>query len=417
MAEPKQTRVDLKLGDTPTTEVPLPLNFWTSLGHSNIDTIRKWIDNTNPFQVRRAGQYYCAAETLLNDFAADVKRAATALAEQNKGTVAVETQKQLRSLHASVRELATKFGKVGRPLQDYAATLEWAQQNVVLGRYRDSRSDNDIDWADVTPFYGIYRAEKRAMNHLKKVNARIVEHYAALPEDVQQALPNPDDIGLPPFEPTGFDPDKLPGLTAGNQNGKLPGFDAPGDLPSGPNGSIPNLDGTTGQGLDPGDLGYGGPDTDGLSPSVVGDSGADLSGVGGNGGTVPGLPGTGTGTGATQLAGYNGSGTLTPPGTSLTGPAGYGTSGMGSSGPGGVGSGSSGIVPAYGGMSGSGTASTRTGARGTGTGRLGANGMMMGPARGGEGREEQEDRENTTWLMEDDEVWGDSGGTIPPVLG
>ncbi|WP_285702442.1 hypothetical protein [Microtetraspora sp. NBRC 16547] len=434
------------MGIAPTEDVELPTDWLSAALHSNINKIKNWVDDTEPNTVRRAGQYYCAAQTLLEDFAGHVKSAAVALAENYRGPVAVETQKQLRSLHASARELAAKLGQIGRTLQDYAETLVWAQRNVVVKRFEDSRSDHDMDWADAIPFYGIQRVEKRAVNHLREVNKLIVKHYAALPSEVQLALPDPNAIDLPVYTPTGFDPDKVTVTMPGGPNGTLPGFSGPGGMPSAPNPSMPKVDGMTGTGLNSRDLGLTGPGTDGVTPSVLGPSTGGSGGSGWNGGaTGGGLPetgpgaGTGWGTGSgngpgngpgtADLAGYNGPGTLTPPGTSLTGPSSGGLpSSGGSTGSGAFGGGSTGIVPAYdgmsggrsGGMSGGGATSPRTGARGAGAGagagRPGANGMVMPASHGGRGREEQADRENDTWLTEDDEVWGHGGTATPPIV-
>jgi hypothetical protein len=41
-------------------------------------------------------------------------------------------------------------------------------------------------------------------------------------------------------------------------------------------------------------------------------------------------------------------------------------------------------------------------------------GAPMGGHGGGEGEEE---RERSTWLTEDDDVWGGDGDTAPPVIG
>jgi hypothetical protein len=38
----------------------------------------------------------------------------------------------------------------------------------------------------------------------------------------------------------------------------------------------------------------------------------------------------------------------------------------------------------------------------------------MGGAAGGEGEEE---RERSTWLTEDEDVWGNDGDAAPPVIG
>ncbi|WP_067172447.1 hypothetical protein [Microtetraspora niveoalba] len=425
MSKKEPIPLPLREGRAPETFVPLATGFWQSVFQGgNMDKIRKWIDGANPDNVRRAGLYYSAARDLLEKYAADIKGSATELDKHCKGPVAVEMQKQLRSLHASVRELAGKMGQTGTALQSYADTLVYAQRNVVAKRFEDSRSDHDMDWADAVPFWGMKRADDRALNHLKRVNERIVQDYYQLPVDIRQDVPDPNEVPMPDFTPTNVNPVNVDPKLPGGPGGDLPGaplMDVNGSLPR-YDPTLPNLDGTNGTGLDPGDLGFGadgsggagGVDgTGGISPPLVGSSGGQ-----GNGGSPTGF--TGTGPGNAELAGFDGSG-LSPSATTLTGPGGYGVPNVGGTGPGGAGSGSSGMVPTYGipgGGAGGGSGASRMGGRGTGAGRMGANGMMVPPAHArGQGREEQEEIENSTGLLEDDEVWGGGDGTIPPVLG
>ncbi|SEG79394.1 hypothetical protein SAMN04489712_112209 [Thermomonospora echinospora] len=43
-------------------------------------------------------------------------------------------------------------------------------------------------------------------------------------------------------------------------------------------------------------------------------------------------------------------------------------------------------------------------------------GMPMMPGAGG-GKDGEKERERTTWLTEDEDVWGADGDTAPPVIG
>jgi hypothetical protein len=43
-------------------------------------------------------------------------------------------------------------------------------------------------------------------------------------------------------------------------------------------------------------------------------------------------------------------------------------------------------------------------------------GMPMGAGHGG-GQNDGEERERTTWLTEDEDVWGADDGAAPPVIG
>ncbi|GAA2818329.1 hypothetical protein GCM10020220_003140 [Nonomuraea rubra] len=202
--EPKTQDFPLRYGDQPIDTSVREAGFMESMFRDTIGEIRDMIDATDPAAVQLAGLYYQAAEPLLNEFAADLKTKAAELAEHYRGPAAYQTQLQLRSLHASVVELAGKLGAMGRSLKPYGDTLQWAQANVVEERGRDSRSDNDIDWADQIPFYGIKRSSDRATQHLREVNERIAQHYADMPVEVQQALPIVVDPEMPDFNNSGL---------------------------------------------------------------------------------------------------------------------------------------------------------------------------------------------------------------------
>src|SRR6266516_3912802 len=127
--------------------------------------------------------------------------------------------------------------------------------------------------------------------------------------------------------------------------------------------------------------------------------------VGGPGG--PG-PGGGVDTGA-GLAGFDGGG-----GAGGGGAGGFGAGDAGGIGPGsGIGAGGGGAGLSGGGAGGgSGLAGGGAGAGGAGAAAASGRGMM--PMHGGQGGDEEE-RERSTWLTEDDDIWGGEDG-LPPVL-
>jgi uncharacterized protein YukE len=112
-----------------------------------------------------------------------------------------------------------------------------------------------------------------------------------------------------------------------------------------------------------------------------------------------------------------GSGGLTGAGSGL-GAGGLGAGGLGA-GAGGLGAGTGGLGPGAGGLGagagglGAGVAGARGGA---GAGRAGA-GMMGGGMGGGHGAGAGDDEEHSTWLNEDEDVWGSDTDAAPPVLG
>ena len=174
-----------------------------------------------------------------------------------------------------------------------------------------------------------------------------------------------------------------------------PGPGAPGIGPGvGPGGIGPGVGPGVGPGHGPGGIGPGtGP---GYGPGGIGPGTGPGYGPGGIG---PGAgPGAGIDTGA-GLAGFGpGPGGIGPgvgPGAGGIGPGdGAGLSGAGAGGGVGGGAGAGGVGP------------------GAGAGATGGRGMM--PMHGGNGGEEEE-RERSTWLTEDDDVWGGDDG-LPPVL-
>jgi hypothetical protein len=205
-------------------------------------------------------------------------------------------------------------------------------------------------------------------------------------------------------------PDVKPaGVGAPGGAGKVPAFGAGGapGMPHGPNPSA------TGVGAPPG-FGTGGGAGDFPDPS------ASVPGSGLAGSTPGGL------------TGLDGPGGLGGPGGGLgrLGPGG-GPGGLNSLGVPGAGGGPGGLagrglppiagVSPPGGMMGAGAGAGARGAggrggAGAGTGRGAAGrGAMMGGGHGGHGVGDGDDR--TTWLQEDDDVWGAGTDAPPPVIG
>ncbi|SEM05286.1 hypothetical protein [Nonomuraea pusilla] len=417
MPEPQISTTKLKYLNSLDTSTP-SVSFWGSMVQDTLGQVKKWIDGTDPASVRLTARYYQAAERLLESFAQDLRGKAAELNKHFKGAPAVETQKQLRALYASARELGGKLGAVGRPLEEYADTLAWAQANVVESHGRDSRSDQDIDWAGQVPFYRLYRGDKRAVEHLKRVNEKIVEAYGKLPDDIRQALPDPTIPDPPTFTtrmptppgvqfpsggpggggdqdftyPTGYGPGSGPDLTGPGAGGAYPS----GQYPSGQNPSGQYPDGRQPDGRFPGDGSYG--------------SGSGTPGDGGTGsygtqdpsafaGAAPTgqYPGDG---GRTTLAGYDHS----PPGTVPN--AGYPGSGPNGAtatvtNPGG------GPSSAGGGPAGAAGAVRAAGGTGFPVVPLGGGGVPSG---------QSSESEYDTQLYEDDDVWGGPEDTTPHTI-
>ncbi|MGW3342909.1 hypothetical protein ACWDA3_06360 [Nonomuraea rubra] len=418
--EPKTQDFPLRYGDQPIDTSVREAGFMESMFRDTIGEIRDMIDATDPAAVQLAGLYYQAAEPLLNEFAADLKAKAAELAEHYRGPAAYQTQLQLRSLHASVVELAGKLGAMGRSLKPYGDTLQWAQANVVEERGRDSRSDNDIDWADQIPFYGIKRSSDRATQHLREVNERIAQHYADMPVEVQQALPIVVDPEMPDFNNSGLRGPQVGPLNTGDvppyQNAS---FD-PGAVPGGPSfdgsyppGQYPGSFGNDGVNPGAGPNGPGGPGDLGDSDAYgSGDPSALANSTLGNPPGVPSVPsapsvpspGSPRDYASTTLAGYDPSQVGVPngPNTATTYPgSGPGTSGTG-----------------YPGSPGNaGTTAAANAASAAGRAGFGGMGMPMMHAPVSSRRKEEDPvAENSSNLYEDDDVWGGPEGTTPSTL-
>lgn len=174
------------------------------------------------------------------------------------------------------------------------------------------------------------------------------------------SVPHHTNTGIPPVGPT----DPTGTTTIGDPTGGTPGGGTPG---GGSTVGIPHIDtGSSLAGMDGSGAGFGGGGSGAYGGGGLGSMSAGLGGGVGGGGI-------GGGVGATSgLAGE-----------------GLGAAGAGA----GMGAGGAGAAGA--------------GAAGAGAGRAGAGGMMM-PMRGGAGGNDEDERERSTWLEEDDDVWGEA---------
>jgi hypothetical protein len=209
---------------------------------------------------------------------------------------------------------------------------------------------------------------------------------------------------------TDFDPGAGPGGAAGGGPGGLgaggaSGFD-PGKVP-GAGGFDPKAGGALG----PSSGGFD-PDASGFDPSGSDKFGSGLAGAGGGG-----LGGLGSGPGGLGPLGGSGGG-LGGPGSGL-GPLGAGAGGLGGRGMPPIGpavSPGAGMMGGAGGAGagrGGGRGAGGRGAAGRGAGGRGAGMMGAGGGHGGPG--EGDDR--STWLQEDEDVWGADSGAPGPVIG
>jgi hypothetical protein len=363
---------------------------------------------TQPTAVDDAGDAYIEAAKKFAATAEKLRKHAGTLANVWKGKDADAAQKQMQRLHATSREMDYKATQTGTALKGHAEKLEW---------YKEKRPQegflSGIDVGDVASFafggltgLGAKRLfvgseeDNAAREHMNRLQQRTVEANNYMPNDLTTDLPDPGGSRFerPPGE------NNPPG-----GGGRYPGGGGGPNLPKDPFGSgdrLPQDPFGSGDGTNPPRDPFGpggGPDvpSDPFGPGGSGSgSGTDLAGFNpGGGGGGGGLGGDPFGRGG--LGGGAGGGL----------PAGGGPSA------GGMGGLSGGPLGAGGGMGAGGAAGAGAG-RGAAAGRGMGMGMGGAPMGGGGGKGGGEDHERSTWLTEDEDVWGgDDGDTAPPVIG
>ncbi|HEU5156801.1 MAG TPA: hypothetical protein VFU43_07370 [Streptosporangiaceae bacterium] len=343
----------------------------TGGGGFTMDSVKAMLSAMDPGHVAAVGQAYLAAADALTTAADRLHEHARRVTEAWSGENAQTALKQLGQLNTTAAELQEKSATTGR-------TYNWLGSEI-LPWYRDqgrSMGHGAIsDGGDDTA----------ALELLDRMDHRLVEGYNAVPESITKDLP-PDpgasrgDLGI-----------RDPGGTQDPWSGP------PGGVPSVPSPGSPSdlaawngADSGTPTGAPPHGPGSGFPGPAGGGAGLPGAGGTDLAGAGGGVGPDPfGAGGLGGGAGA--AGGGLGAGAGGP---------GAGVLGVGA--PGSLGAGSGGR-----------SRSAGENARGAG-GRAGAGGPMG--AGGGQGGEGEEERERTTWLTEDDDVWSADGDIAPPVI-
>lgn len=334
--------------------------------------------------------------------------------------------------------------------------LWYAEQAVRLGA---PKMENGLIQVSAKP-----EVVKLLDQDMRKVIKDLAGEYSVKVRDFEAPVPkSPDEIKPPPGGgPNGITPPSFPSPPGGGGSPQnFPGFggNGPGGGPSpfpggGGPGPYPGADGSGGPSpypggvpgvvpapLSPGDLGLK-PDPYDPSTGLAGAAPAIHPGGGAttpfSGGLAPYQPGGGGSVPGGGLAPYPGGmpGGLTPysggkpgglspyPGGGLGGGAapggGKGAGGVKPYGAGGASLSGAGVKPYGAGASGAGGVDqggkAGVGPAGTGKGGSGVGGMPMAGAPGAAGQGEQE-RERTTWLVEDEDVWGANPDAPPGVIG
>ncbi|MFD0665603.1 hypothetical protein [Thermocatellispora tengchongensis] len=417
--------------------------LWQDPGtYGGIGDVQNLLNSTDPERVARGGEAFTAASSLLGEVSTFLRAAGWTMDEHWRGEDARAAQQALRRLQATAAELSYRTGQVGSSLTFYGGEM--------LPWYRDHAVDyGTFEFDDELLGGALSFNDDKAREHLTNLNTRIAEAYNALPDMVERHLPNADPGGPGPdltdTEISDIGADGLGGGGLGDLGGAGLGPSGLGTSGLGPSGLGPSgldTDGLGPSGLDTGGLGTNGPgglDTDGLDPG-----GLDPDGPG-TGVDTPGLPGTTTPAGLTDPATTPGASGLTDPASGLTDPAaaldtgdprstslagyesptltapnstatGVGPTGLGTTGPTGTTLAPAGTWVTPAGAGGGALASGAGLAARTDAGRGLLGGVPFMPYAGGGLGEGAQDRERSTWLSEDESVWGADPDAAPPVI-
>jgi hypothetical protein len=384
------------------------------------EEVKQQFDQLNPAPINTACSAWARAASKLGTIANRLQaEAGQPLATAWESDASPDAQQQLRTAQATARALADQCMQMAHAT-DYAYRYaDWYKAHVPgQGLIRDTAITGNHD-------------ATAAQDHLLKLLGRYNEVIAfVIPPEVRAQLVESNPAGVDDFTRTGGGgapggAGGVPAVPGGGGSG-VPGA---GDLGGAPLSGVGAPAGGGGpQFADPGGVGSGlpgagSPATGGVGAGGVGDPFGDpyaadsaLAGSGGSGlGAGPGPAGglgSGLGSGSPGAGGIGaGPG---GPGAGLGGPAaGVGPAGI-AGGP--MGAGRSAGRGAGGGPGGAG----RSGRVGTGPGAGGAGAAGRGglaPLHGGGHGEDEQERERTTWLTEDEDDWGGETNAPPPVIG
>ncbi|GAA0922963.1 WXG100 family type VII secretion target [Nonomuraea longicatena] len=416
----------------------------------NVAQVKQLIQMLDPKRIEKAGNAYVDAGAAMAQLEDDLLEMANAMAACWEGKASVEAQKALQVIHASVRELQRRLFHMGRPLENLGQNVLPRHKQFIDNDGYFSWSNNSATWDDsIAGTYDVMDGgaewgsqDELAGKHLAILNKDFAETYHLLPTTIHKELPELKDPEIPKFDGVGG-----PGGVGGPSGG----------LPGGVPGGIPSA-GVSPRGASPGDFDSGLPPVDvppgatppGNLPSGVPDRGAVVPGTPAPG--QPGIPDPSSVPPAPAAPATPAVGTVPDPSRSTSladaaprfdvpaaptapttpGPATppsvpsaqyplrigpyengnpYGHPGMPSGVSTGVGTGGG-----YGGSGAANNAALRGATGGAAVG--GAPFMPMGGMGGGGGGGDEQDREASTWLKEDDDVWGlQSDGTVTDTIG
>ncbi|MCA2190086.1 WXG100 family type VII secretion target [Nonomuraea cavernae] len=414
-----------------------------------MDKVKRILDSVDPRAIEKAGDAYLNASSTLEVARRAVEDAGKAMADVWGGKASVKAQQALRSVHGALEALGDNANRMGRPLQSLGKT--------VIPSFKDSGGFNwDDGFSHNDSIYGLFFEDggvsistdnKKATEHLKELNKALGTWHDLLPASLTEDLPKltwptPDQnnhqapkyptVDLPDRGNPNYSPDpngNLPqdnGPTTGPKNGNNPNITDPNATD--PNAVDPNA--TDPNATDPNAVDPNATDPNVTDPNIT-DPNANGPGNGDVNGNIPGIdqPGTnpslnpgglngvtnpnGTDPRSTGLSDYQPPKLDTPP-FSTTGPnaSTSPTTLLPAGNP-------SATVPGVGTVPGTGPGTNigtnvpvntnganllRAGGNTTGMPGMGMPFMPMGGMGAGGG--EERTSETSTWLVEDDDVWG-----------
>jgi hypothetical protein len=384
-------------------------NAW-KVWEDQFDKLKALVDSMNPGAVETGGNTYNRVSTRMYDTMELIYAQSRRMSEAWGGEDARAAMDQMNKAYRQAREIYSVSQSTGSALKGHATTQRNWQAQYGSGSATDSWVREVMRWTTVAiPPIGnpasLLGNNASAGAAMHQVNVDTETTNDRFPDVIRQDMPMGRDITEPP-------PFKDPGGGGGMPNTpKMPGGGGPGgmpsgDMPGGP-GGIPG--GGPGSPSGPGDI-PGGPGGIGGGPG----SPSGPGGIGGGPGSPSGIPGGG------GIGGGTGSDLASLPGGMPGGGGGGGSlSGGAPPGgmPGGLGGGAPGGGPAGAGMGGAFPGGMPgAGAAGRGAAGMGGMGMPMG-GMGGGGRGDGDEHERSTWLSEDEDVWGGSDDAAPPVIG
>jgi hypothetical protein len=342
------------------------------------ETVKSMIAATQPGKVTTAAQTYDAMGNAIINAQNALWDAAKVLADRWSGPAADAAQQALRHLYATAGELVVRSNETAKTLQWYGGSILPMYKAI---KWPEKNTDSPA-------------ATAAADQVMRNLNERIAQTWDGMPPQIEQNLPRLSERG---DQPGGGTPSGNAGGGGGGGYGSSGGAGVPSPLHG--HMSLPN---ESRNGL---------PKAPGGPSNIPGAGGADLAG---GPPSPPGSFGGGLGPGGSPL----------PGGTSGGSALGLGTSGAGGLGLGGAGGtfapGNAMFRPGMGKLNAPGEPDALGAGRGPGgrsvpgAGRSNEGGV---PAASGGGRSDEKERERTTWLAEDRDVWTGGADAVPGVIG